>query len=176
MFTRKTNARMLSLTAAAVALAVSVSTGADAATKQGTIAVSAQVTAACTLATNTLDFGAYDPLGTNATADLTKSTDITVSCTNNAATTITLSTGAHPVGSPATGRQLADVPGTHFLNYSLYSDAALQNQWGDGTLGATVAYTGTGGTSTLTVFGKVDKGQTATAGTYSDSVTATITF
>jgi spore coat protein U-like protein len=176
MFTWKTDARMLSLTAAAVALAISASTGADAATTQKDIAVSARVVAACTLTTNALDFGAYDPLGTNATQDLANSADISVTCTNNAGTTISLSSGAHALGSPATTRQLADADGTHFLAYSLYTDVAHGTAWGDGTLAPTFAYTGTGAATTLTVYGKVEKGQAATAGNYTDTVTATISF
>jgi spore coat protein U-like protein len=177
MFTPKTDARVLSLTAAAVALALSASTGADAATAQQTINVSAQVNASCSLSTVALNFGVYDPLVTNATADLTAQTDISVTCTNNASTTISLSSGGQATTGAGATRQLTDGAATpHFLTYSLYSDAARGTPWGDGTLAPLLAYTGTGALQPVTIYGKVDKAQSATAGSYTDVITATITF
>ena len=172
MFTRKILPRMLSLSAAAVALtAVS---GADAGTAQSDFLVSAEVTATCSISAVPLTFGAYDPLVTNVSNDLVGQTNLTVTCTNLANTSIALSSGGHVTTGAGATRQLSD--GTHFLTYSLYSDNTRTTAWGDGTLAPVRIYQGIGAVDTVTVFGKVESNQKAAAGSYSDTVTATITF
>ncbi len=68
-------------------------------------------------------------------------------------------------------------PGSTRLNYSLLRDPARANNWGNTIATDTVAGMGTGSTQSLTVYGRLPGNQTALRqGTYSDMITATITF
>jgi spore coat protein U-like protein len=67
--------------------------------------------------------------------------------------------------------------GTSTLGYNLYTTSADTTVWGDGTGStATVAGTGTGSNQTLTIYGKIPTGENSLSGTYSDTITATITY
>jgi spore coat protein U-like protein len=67
--------------------------------------------------------------------------------------------------------------GANTLNYSMYTTAGRTTVWGDGTLSTvTQAGTGNGTGQALTVFGRVPTGQYVTAGSYTDTVTATVTY
>jgi spore coat protein U-like protein len=62
------------------------------------------------------------------------------------------------------------------LNYALYRDTGRTNNWGS-TIGTdTQTGTGSGLIQTLTVYGQVAAAQTPLAGTYSDTVTVTLTY
>lgn len=176
MFNRKLNARML-IAAGTAVLAVGAVSSTDAATATSNLAVTASVTANCTIATAPVAFGAYDPVSANATTALNGTGTVNVTCTNGATTTVTLGQGSNPAGgstAAAPARQLKD-GGTDLLTYSLYSDPGRTTVWGD-TAGTGVAHTGTGTLTALTVYGAVGAGQNVPAGNYSDTVVATITF
>lgn len=67
--------------------------------------------------------------------------------------------------------------GSTTLGYNLYTTNGRTTVWGDGTGGsAAVAGTGTGLTQNLTVYGRIAGSQNLAAGSFSDVVTATITF
>ena len=176
MFNRKLNARML-IAAGTAVLAIGAVSSTDAATATSNLAVTASVTANCTIATAPVAFGAYDPVSANATTALNGTGTVSVTCTNGATTTVTLGQGSNPAGgstAAAPARQLKD-GGTDLLTYSLFSDPGRTTVWGD-TAGTGVAHTGTGTLTALTVYGAVDAGQNVPAGNYSDTVVATITF
>jgi spore coat protein U-like protein len=68
--------------------------------------------------------------------------------------------------------------GAEVLNYNLYREAAFQTIWGDGT-GGTQTYTALAAVLlpvTVTVHAQLPAGQNVAAGSYSDSVVATIIF
>lgn len=70
--------------------------------------------------------------------------------------------------------------GINTLQYNLYTSNSHTNVWGDGTGGSgTVSGTGTttasGGPSN-TIYGRVPAGQDVSAGSYTDSITITISF
>lgn len=140
--------------------------------------VSASVSANCTITANGLSFGDYDPIVTNASAHLEQTGTLSVTCTNQSAATITLDQGANPdTGSTAIAplRRMKDT-GTSYLSYKLYSDASRTVVWGDDA-SVDVDYTGTGSSENVTIYGRVDSGQTsAIVGSYTDTVVATITF
>jgi spore coat protein U-like protein len=176
MFKRKLNARKLMAAGTAV-LAICAASSTDAATATSNLSVTASVTANCTIATAPVAFGAYDPVSANATAALNGTGTVSVTCTNGASTTVTLGQGSNPAGgstAAAPARRLKD-GGTDLLTYSLYSDTGRTTVWGD-TAGTGLAHTGTGTLTALTVYGAVDPGQNVPAGSYSDTVVATITF
>ncbi|MBD3770655.1 MAG: spore coat U domain-containing protein [Rhodobacterales bacterium] len=133
--------------------------------------VSAEVIDACNLTANNLDFGSYSAISGSA-VDATST--LSVTCTNGTSYTIALDEGT-TAGGAFTARLMTD--STNTLSYNLYTSAARTTVWGDGT-GATqtTAGTGSGTLQSLTVYGRVPSSQNVPVGSYSDSVTATITF
>jgi spore coat protein U-like protein len=156
-------------TFAAVVLVIALAfapTSASATTGTANFAVSATVTNTCTISAAALSFGAY-----TGAAAVTGSSNITVNCTNLAIYTVGLSTG----GGTYTTRTMAN--GTATLGYNLYTTSGDTTVWGDGTGStATVGGVGTGTAQTLTVYGKIPTGENSLSGTYSDTITATITY
>jgi spore coat protein U-like protein len=176
MVKQKFGARKL-LAAGVAALAISAASSTDAATATSNLSVTASVTANCTISTTAVAFGAYDPVVTNATTALNGTGTVSVNCTSGDSTTVTLGQGANAgTGSTdaAPARRLND-GGSDFLNYTLYQDTGRSTVWGN-TTGTGVAYTGTGLVTVLTVYGAVAAGQNVPAGSYTDTVVATITF
>jgi spore coat protein U-like protein len=176
MLKQKLNAGRL-MAAGMAALAMGVVSSTDAATATSNLAVTASVSANCTISTAPVAFGAYDPVSANATTGLNGTGTVSVTCTNGATTTVTLGQGANAAGgstAAAPARRLKD-GATDFLTYSLFSDTGRTAVWGD-TAGTGVPHTGTGTLTALTVYGVVNAGQQVPAGNYSDTVVATITF
>ena len=171
---KKTNIRYIAFAIAAMVLLTAGSAFAGTATSN--MAVSATVSANCTITAGALAFGAYDPIVANASTPLPGSATLTVACTNGSGTTITLDQGLNPAGGSTNAaplRQMAS--GGNFLSYSLFQDNGLTVPWGN-TAGTGAAYTGTGVSGSVTVYGQVAAGQNVPAGTYNDTVVATITF
>ena len=176
MHLKKLSARMLTLTAA-VGLALGASSGSQAGTQTSNLLVTATVSANCSITTAPVAFGAYDPVTANATTALTSTGTVTVTCTTGSTGTITLGQGANPGGGStdiAPARQLKDA-GTDVLAYSLFQDVGHATVWGN-TAGTGVASLGTGTTAAVTVYGSIAAGQNVPAGSYSDTVVATVSF
>ena len=137
-------------------------------TATSSFAVSASVTANCTISAGALAFSAYDPVVTNAAANLDQTSTITVACTKGATASVALDNGVNFSG----GRRMKS--GTDYLGYEMYSDSGRSTVWNST---APVAYTAASkAASSLTVYGRVAAGQDVPAGSYSDTVVATITF
>jgi spore coat protein U-like protein len=69
--------------------------------------------------------------------------------------------------------------GANTLNYNIYTSAGLASIWGDGTGGTiTVNYNGAGNPNSLnyTAYGSVPTGQYVTSGSYTDTITVTVTY
>lgn len=150
---------------------------ASATTTTANLSVTATVVANCTISTTALAFGSYDPVSTHSSSPLEATGGVVVTCTSGASTAVTLGQGSNPnSGSSDTVplRRMSD-GGTNRLSYTLYQDMGRNTVWGN-TAGTSVAHTGTGTATTLTVFGRVAGAQNVPAGSYSDTVVATITF
>ena len=175
---RKVRITMATLMAISVAATMlGVASKAEAGSQTSTLAVAAQVTANCTISTSALAFGSYDPVVTNATTALNGTGTVTVTCTSGASTNVLLGQGSNAsVGSTDAVpiRRMTD-GATHYLSYAIFQDTGRSTTWGN-TNATSEAYTGTGSSSALTVYGKVDAGQNVPAGSYTDSVLATISF
>ena len=141
-----------------------------AATETSTFNVTTTVSNACqNLSADNISFGTYDPL---SGTDSTSTGNISVQCTKDATYSIALSTGA---SASYTNRTMSN--GTDTINYNLYTDSGHATVWGDGTSStSTVSGTATGGTDTSTVYAKATAGQTVGAGSYSDTITVTVTY
>jgi len=130
----------------------------------------------CTVSASGVAFGIYDP--TVATATLSSGT-VSVSCVVSGATghnPITIAFSARNSGT-FTSRTMLN--GTDFLGYNLYLDAAYTQVWGDGT-GVSVTdtqYVTPGKPSfSATVYGAMPAMQTPGSGTFTDTITVTVSF
>ena len=140
-------------------------------TQSASMAVNATVAANCTISTGAVAFPSINTLGGNH--DATGS--VTVNCTNGAGWSATANQGGGTGATMATRRMTS---GANTLIYRLYTDAARTSIWGDGSTGtAAVSGTGNGAAQVFTVYGRVPSGQTGVpAGSYSDTVSVTITY
>jgi spore coat protein U-like protein len=155
--------------AALVGAFVSTQSNVQAATATSSFAVTASVTANCTISAGALAFGAYDPVVANASTNLDQTSTITVACTKGSTGTVSLDNGTNFSGGLR--RMKA---GANFLNYEMYNDSARTTVWNATN---TVSYTAASkATSSLTLYGRVPSGQDVPVGSYSDTVVATITF
>lgn len=127
--------------------------------------------AGCTVqSTTSVSFSAYDVF--SASNDLNTAGKVVIVCDKSHPIVITMSTGA---GTFAQRKMTG--PGGALLNYNLYTTSALTTIWGDGSTG-TGTVTGTVATTatSFTIWASIPKNQyTAVAGTYTDSVTASVT-
>ena len=127
--------------------------------------------ASCSTFTITgVSFGTYNVF----TAGATDSTgDIKYKCTAGQPISITLSKGAAPTFTPRTL-----LKGSETLDYNLFMDASRSVIWGDGT-SPTSFYSDSNppnGNVQVTIFARIPAGQDVTAGSYTDTVLATINF
>jgi spore coat protein U-like protein len=128
--------------------------------------------AACTITTTAINFGTYNVFqGTPDDAD----GQITFRCTTfEIFVRIELDRGGAPSFNPRQMRQ-----GSEILTYNLYRDASRNTIWGDGS-GGTQDYrqlfVPANQNINVPVYGRIPAGQDVSAGTYTNVVTATISF
>jgi spore coat protein U-like protein len=141
--------------------------------------VTATVAKSCTVTSVTdLAFGTYDPSSANFSTDATASGAINVRCTKGTLIHLELNEGgsASAPGCTTPARRMND-GGTNRLAYGIYMDSAHTTNWG---CTSTAEQTKTAGASnvaeTFTTYGVIPAGQNVPAGSYSDSVTYTVTF
>jgi spore coat protein U-like protein len=136
------------------------------------LGVAAPARAACTISTTPLSFGIYNVF---ATAPLDSIGTVTYRCTPiGLFVQISLDRGGAPTFNP---RRM--LKGTEVLNYNLYRDAARTTIWGDGTGGTqiySVVVTPPARPVDVPVYGRVPALQDVTAGTYTNTIIATIQF
>jgi spore coat protein U-like protein len=144
-----------------------VSTPAVAATATATFDVTVTVATSCSASATALAFGTYDGSALNGS-----SSGITVTCTNGTPYTIALDTGKNG-GSENTRYMLHGT--SDKVAYTLFSDASRLVPWNTGT--NIVSSTGTGSAQApFPVYGTIAQGQAVVAGSYIDTITATITY
>jgi spore coat protein U-like protein len=154
-------------------LAVSSDSRVEAASATSNLNVTASVGANCTISTATVAFPAYDPVVANASTNDDGTGSVIITCTRGTAATIGLGLGANASGSQ---RRMKDAT-TDYLNYELYQDAGRATVWG--TTGAGLlspAAAPDKNPRTLTVYGRIPSAQDVPAGSYSDTVVATVNF
>jgi spore coat protein U-like protein len=137
-----------------------------------TFSVSATVVATCSVSAAALSFGTSIPTPINLNVDATST--LTATCSANSPYTVALNAGTG-TGATFAARKLSS--GANSLNYTLYTDANRSTVWGDGTGSSSLSnQTGTGAAQTITVYGRISSGQTPAIGSYTDTVTVTISF
>ena len=89
---------------------------------------------------------------------------------------VALNAGTH-AGGPANFTARAMASGSNSLGYQLYLDSGRSSVWGDGTgSSATSSGTGTGSTQTIPIYGRIPSLSGIVPGTYTDTVTVTVTY
>jgi spore coat protein U-like protein len=132
-----------------------------------TITVTATIVKDCKVSATNMVFGNYTGAVNNATST------VTVTCTKTTTYTVGLSAG-NATGATVTTRKMQN--GTATLAYALYSNSVRTINWGNTSATNWVAGTGTGAAQPLTVYGQVAAGLYPTPGSYSDTITATVTY
>lgn len=113
-----------------------------------------------------LDFGSAGTLSANRDQTST----IQLQCPNGTAWRVNLDNGVNAAGNI---RRMAS--GANRITYELYRDAARQNRWGNATNNG-INGTGTNAAQSLTVYGRVPAQGNVPGGTYSDTITVTLTY
>jgi spore coat protein U-like protein len=132
-----------------------------------TFLVTATVLKDCGVSATALQFGNYTGAVNNSTST------VTVTCTNTTTYNIGLSAGL-ATGATVTTRKMQD--GTALLAYALYSNSGRTTNWGNTAATGWMAGTGNGAAQPLTVYGQIAAAQYPTPGSYTDTITATITY
>jgi spore coat protein U-like protein len=131
----------------------------------------------CTITSTAITFGTYDPLSATA---LASTGTLGFKCTSGVLGggdnfTISLATGS---SGTYTTRTLKS--GTNTLNYNLYTTVSDTTVWGNGTAGTatvTAHYPSNNAPPVnVTVYALIPAMQNVIAGSYTDSITATVTF
>jgi len=137
----------------------------------GSLAVTAQVSASCTVSTTDLAFGEY--AHADAASASNKTATITSSCTVGSGGIIKLSDGANATAG-GVRRMVHFSNADSFLEYSVSNIAAAGTKWDDTT---GVDYTGTGGDVNSIAYGQIMAGQNlAVVGTYTDTLVVTVNY
>jgi len=141
------------------------------------LAVNVNITPGCTIQSVSVQFGPYDPLGTNATAPLTGAGSLKMKCTLHATATIMLQQGLHPGPTSTDGapdRRMTNGAG-QAMTYGLFQDAGYTTLWGNTTQTGYV-YLGTGQQEVVPVYGRIPAAQSVLGGLYNDVVVAVVVF
>lgn len=144
------------------------------------LGVTSYINAKCAFKTSTgpsgqtVSFGTYDPVLTNATQASTASGSFDVKCTKNTSAQIAMGTGQYAAyASSGATRAMSDGV-SNYLAYEIYSDAAMTTVWNETN---TVPFTDNGGSSTnLPIYAEIPAGQQVAAGSYNDTVMMTISY
>jgi spore coat protein U-like protein len=135
--------------------------------------VNANVIRKCTIQTQPLAFGNYDPVLANATAPLDGQTTITVACTKGTAVIIAMDEGTNNQGNR---RRMVDNVRT-FLEYEVYKDSSRTQRWGDNE---GERYNGGIAPSRdprqFIAYGRVSGGQDVPEGSFQDTILVTVQF
>jgi spore coat protein U-like protein len=159
-----------------VALGVVAAASANAAIRTTTLPVAATVTNNCLISASAMAFGTY----TQAAGNIDQTSVVSVRCSLGTAFNVGLNAGTTP-GATVTTRRMQN--GANRLSYSLFRNAARTTNWGNTVGTNTVPGVGAGfaaaNTVALTVYGRILDNlanRSVPAGTYSDTITATVTY
>ena len=167
----------LAIVSAMLVGSAGVSATSYAGTATGTMAVSTSVLMSCTISAGAMTFASYDP---TATVDNDATATITSTCTAGGAAIITMSQGSRAQGGSTDAAPLRAMfngseGAPEDLLYQLYSDSAGGTVWGN-TDATGKSITADGTAQTFTVYGRIPKDQTVTAGSFTDSVAVTLSY
>ncbi len=133
-----------------------------------TFNVTATVAKDCVVSATGLGFGSYIGAAVNV------SSIVTVTCTSGTAYTVGLNAGL-TTSATVTTRQMGITQPAGGLNYSLLTTSYTGTNWGN-TTGSWVSGSGNGAAQPITVFGVLAANQFVPPGSYTDTITATVTY
>ena len=139
-------------------------------TATSSMAVSATVVSSCTISTTPMSFGTYN------NSLLTSTATVTATCTNTTPYNVGLNAGTASGATVTTRGMFVSGTPSVVLNYSLYSNSARTTNWGMTVGTDTVSGTGNGAAQAITVYGQIPSGQLVAPGSYTDTITASITY
>src|SRR4051812_24970323 len=141
-----------------------------AATATSTMTVQMTITASCTVnSASTLNFGTQGVLAVN----VDQTSTVQVTCTNTTPYNIGLDAGTGTGATVATRKMTS---GANTVNYTLYSNSTRTTLWGNTVGTDTAAATGNGSAQSYTVYGRVPPQAAPAPGTYTDTITVTVTY
>jgi len=151
--------------------------GSGVATSAFSFTVGATIIGACNVQSGTLAFGSASLL----TSPINGTGSVAVQCSNLAAYSVGLGAGNYANGSQ---RRMYSSATGGYVNYNLYTDSGYSDPWttttsaSSCTNGASTCYLGTGNGNyqTVPVYGTVPTQLGPAAGSYSDTVTVTVTY
>jgi spore coat protein U-like protein len=131
--------------------------------------------AACTVSATGVNFGAYDVF---VTTPLDSTGTVTVTCDQAPPADITISIGPSGTSGGFIPRQMRSASSSDRLNYNLFINAGRSTVWGDGAAGTSTFFLKNvkkNRPAVTTIYGRIPPGQDVSVGSYSDSLTVTIT-
>jgi len=169
------------LLAASVALIAGLSFQASAAETSATFQVTATVASSCAITgASNLEFGAYDPVVANATAEKTASSSgISVRCNGGTTARVSIDQGLNKAAGStcaAPARAMVDGLGNK-MNYAIGTAANIsRSQIGcDNPIIVPLTFSQLQ-TQTLGLFGAIPAAQNVPVGAYADTLTVTVSF
>lgn len=153
-----------------VALCLLAPTVAVASTATSTMAVSATVVSSCTVSTTSMSFGTYNSALLSGTAT------VSATCSNTTPYNVGLNAGTANGATVTTRAMFVSGTPSVVLNYGLYTNSSHTTNWGMTVNTDTVAGTGNGSAQAITIYGQIPAGQLVAPGSYTDTITATITY
>jgi spore coat protein U-like protein len=139
--------------------------------------------AGCTVTSNGLSLGAYQPLTFGSELRSSESTGVatvTLVCVGLASGgSYSMALGPSAAGNSMVPRYLSNAAGGPFMAFNVYQDPAYTTIWGDGNTGAFITGTLPAGDSTHihSAYGRVPPGQNnLTRGVYSGTLAITLTY
>jgi spore coat protein U-like protein len=138
---------------------------------QAPFSVQANVVASCSLATLPMDFGTLTGLTTAQQA----ASQLSVTCTQGAPYTVTLSNGSNGGTGPAQ-RLMASPSTTQKLSYGVYKDATHTLPWGQTPGVDTLGAAGSGAAQNYNLYGYLPAQAAAAPGAYSDTIVVTVNY
>lgn len=154
----------------------------------GTLSPQAKIRGHCSSATVTQPPQIeYDPISANLSAAATGVGHLLVTCTYNSIGTIDMDHGLNGASAGSSAYFVPQMVGTGttppLLQYFIYSSPGASGLWGTTTsdnggttAGSTVAFTGTGAQVDFPFYISIPPDQNVPADTYTDTVTATVSF
>lgn len=148
---------------------------AQAGTTGNSFQAQATVVSSCQISGTTLNFGNTIDALVSATP-LDAYSTLSVVCTNTTPYTVALNAGTNAGGASNFGARKMK-SGSNTLSYQLYLDSGRSTVWGDGTASSsTSSGNGTGSTQTLTIYGRLPSLANVIPGSYTDTVTVTVSY
>ena len=107
---------------------------------------------------------------------LTSTATVTATCSNTTPYNVGLSAGTASGATVTTRAMFVSGTPSVVLNYGLYSNSGRTTNWGMTVGTDTVTGTGNGSAQAITVYGQIPAGQLVAPGSYTDTITATVTY